>query len=143
MRAYTVNSFQMFRMHQKSRKFISIPFQTKKHPQTYIVNTAFHGSVHGFGMIGIVVFRACGMELFIAFFMISFLEQDVCTDASFFQHPIFFYCGCCNVHIHSADGTIFMLNGINGLNTFQNIFNGVIHRVFPSFQRQTFMPHVL
>ena len=83
------------------------------------------------------------MKLFIAFFMISFLEQDICTDACFFQHPIFFHSSCRNVHIHTTDSTIFMLNGINSLDTFQNVFNGVVHRVFPCFQCQTLMPHIL
>ena len=84
MRSHTVYSFQMFCMHQKPRKFITIKLQSKQYTKTHIIDTAFHRTIHGFGMICIVVFRSLRMQFFVALFVICFLEQNIRSDSGFF-----------------------------------------------------------
>ena len=36
-----------------------------------------------------------------------------------------------------------MFYAVNGLDTFQNIFDGVVHRIFAGFQGQSLMAHIL
>ena len=63
MRAYAVHRLQMLCMHQKSGKLIPVQFQPEKHAAAYIIDSAFHGPVHGFRMVIVIVFRPGGMKL--------------------------------------------------------------------------------
>ena len=74
MRAYTEPGFQMLGMHQQACKVIPIRIQTEKNAYSYIINSPFHGTIHRFGMIGIVAFRAGGVEIFVVFFVVGFLK---------------------------------------------------------------------
>ena len=134
---------QMLCMHQKPSKFITVHFQTKQNSQSYIIDAALHGTVHGFCMICIVVLWSRRMEFFIAFFMIRFLKQNVGSDSCILQFTVVLHRGGCNIHIDTTDSPIFMFDAVNGFDTFQNIFNRIIHRILTSFNSKTFMSHVL
>ena len=54
VRSNAVNRLQMFCVHEDSRKFIAVQFQSEKHTKTHIINTALHGPVHRLGMISVV-----------------------------------------------------------------------------------------
>jgi hypothetical protein len=71
--------------------------------------------------------------------MIRFLEQDICSDARFFQFSIVFYRGCRNIDVDSADITVFMMHTVNGLDTFKDIFNGIIDGIFARFDCKAFV----
>ena len=83
------------------------------------------------------------MQLFVAFFVVGFLEQNIGTDAGILEHFVLFYSSCGNVHIDTADIAVFMVNGIYGFNTFQNVFDWVVDRVLSGFQGKTFVSHIL
>ena len=129
MGSYTVYCFQMLRMHQKSCKLIAILVQTEEYADAYVIDTALHGSIHGFRMITIVMLRSGWVELFIAFLMIGFLEQDIGTDTGFLKLTIIFHGGCRNVYIDTADISIFMMDTVNGFNALQNVLNGVVNGI--------------
>ena len=80
---------------------------------------------------------------FVLHFVVGFLKQDIGANARIFQLFIVFHSGGRNVHIDTADGAVFMLDGVDGIDAFQHVFNRIIHRVFPAFQSQTLVTHVL
>ena len=62
------------------------------------------------------------MQGFVIFFMISFLKQNISADTCVFQFAIVFYGGGGYVDIDPSDGSVFMLDAINGPDGFQYIF---------------------
>ena len=83
------------------------------------------------------------MEHFIALLVIRLLKQNIGADSRVLQLPVVLNRGGGDIDIHTANGSIFMLYGINGINTFQYVFDGIPHRIFPRLNSQTFMAHVL
>ena len=138
-----MHCFQMLRMHQKAGQLIFITLQAKKYAQAHVINTTLHGSIHGLGVISIIMLGSFGMQLLIAFLVIGLLEEDVSTNACFLKLAIIFHCGSCNIYIHPANGTIFMLNTVNCFDAIQNILNGIIDGVLAGLQCQALVPHVL
>ena len=65
-------------------------------------------------MISIFAFRTGRMQGFVIFFMISFLKQNISADTCVFQFAIVFYGGGGYVDIDPSDGSVFMLDAING-----------------------------
>ena len=84
MRPDTVYCLQMFRVHQKTGKFISVKLQTKQDAASHIVNSAFHRSIHSFRMIVIIMFRTGRMEFQIALLMVGLLEQNIGSNPGLF-----------------------------------------------------------
>ena len=83
------------------------------------------------------------MELQVAFLVVRFLEQDVGTDTCFLQLAVILHGGGRNIHIDAADRPVFVFDGINRFDAFQNVFDGIMERIFTGFQRKALMPHVL
>ena len=81
-----------------------------------IINSALHSSVHGFRVIGIIVLWAGRVELFVTFFVISFLKQNICTDSGLMKLSVIFNCCCGYIDINPPNCTVFMLYRINCLN---------------------------
>ena len=94
-------------------------------------------------MISIVALRTGWVKIFIRFFIICLLEQDVCSYPGIFQFLIVFDRRGRDVDVDTADRSVFMLDAVNRLNAFQYIFDGVIDGVLACFQCQTLMPHIL
>ena len=38
---------------------------------------------------------------------------------------------------------VFVMNAVNGVDAFQHVFNGIVHRILASLQRQTLVAHIL
>ena len=133
----------MLCMHDDTGKIITVIVQSKQNTQSYIIDTAFHSPVHGLCMIGIIMLWSRRMKFFIGIFTVSLLKQNISSYSCLFQFRIIFYRGSCYIHIHTADGAIFMFNIVNRVDTFQNILQRIIYRIFPCFNCQAFVAHIL
>ena len=133
----------MFGMHQQSHKIITVGVQAEQYTDTHIIDSSLHGAVHGLRVVGIVTLRTSGVKLFVILLVVRFLEQNVGTDTGLVQAAVILYRSRSNVHIYPADGAVFMLDAIDGLYRLQNVFDGVVNRIFSCFQCQTLVSHVL
>ena len=77
MRSYAFCGFQVFGMHQHTDKIITVKLKAEEDSEADVVDPAVHGAVHGFRVPGIIMFGAGGVQLFIAFPVVGFLEEDV------------------------------------------------------------------
>ena len=77
-----MHGLQMFGVHQQPGELVAVQLQPVKHAQPHVVDAALHGAVHGLGVVGVVVFGAGGMELFVALLVVRLLKEDVGADAS-------------------------------------------------------------
>ena len=133
----------MFCVHEKSCEVISVGVQAEKHPYPHIVYPALHCPVHSFSMPGVVAFRTCRVEGFIVRLVVSLLEKYVSADTGVLQFPIVLYGSGSYIHIHPADCPVAVMCPVNGRYGFENVFNGVVHRVFTGLDRQSLVSHVL
>ena len=97
----------------------------------------------GLGVIGIVALWAGGMEPFIALLMVSLLKKDVGANSRLLKPAVILHRSGGDIHVHPTDGSILVPDGIDGINTFENIVQGVVHRVLARLNGQTLMPHIL
>ena len=63
VRTHAMHRLQMLRMHNQSRKLILVSFQSKQYAKPYIVNSAFHSTIHSFGVIIIIMLGSRRMQL--------------------------------------------------------------------------------
>ena len=143
MGANALGGFQMFRVHELSHKVIAIGAETVENAAAHVIDPAVHGAVHGFRMPCVVVFRTGGMQPLVFLFIISFLEEDVSPDPGILQFSVVFHGGGGDVHIDPADRPVFMFDGVDRFDAFQHVLDGIVDRVFPHFQCQTLVTHVL
>ena len=73
--------------------------------------------------------RPGGMELEIALLVVGLLEEDVGADAGLLELAVVFDGGGGDVDVDPADGAVFVLDGVDGLNTFEDVLNRVVDRV--------------
>ena len=130
-------------MHEQTHEVVAIGGESVEHADAHIVATAFHGAVHGLGMVVVVALGASGMQFLIVLLVIGFLEQDVGANAGSLEFGVVFDSGCSNVDIHAADGAVAHLGVVDGLDRVENIFDGVEHRMLAGFECQTLVPHLL
>ena len=83
------------------------------------------------------------MKFLISGLVVGFLEKDIGSDACILKLPVIFHGGCRNIDIDTADGTIFLLFAVNGVDTLQDVLNGIVHRILSCLDRQTLMTHIL
>ncbi len=133
MRADSFICLQVLCVHYNSGKIIPIIVQAEQHAKPHIIYAAVHCTVHCFGMVGIITFRAGRVQLFILFFMISLLKQNISTYACLFQLSIVIDRSGSNIYIHPADCTVFMLDAVYRMDTFQYIFQRIVDRIFSGF----------
>ena len=133
----------MFGVHQQSHEVVAVGVQAEQYADTHVVNASLHGAVHSLRMVGIVALWTSGVKLFVILLVVCFLEQNVGTDTGFVQATVIFYRGRSNVYVYPTDSSILVLDTIDSLYRFQNVFDRVVNRVFSSFQCQTLVPHVL
>ncbi len=50
---------------------------------------------------------------------------------------------CGYIHVYTSYCTVLVFNAVNGLDTFENVLNRIIHRVFTCFKCKTFVSHIL
>ena len=138
-----IYGFQMLGVHEKTCKFIAVFVETEEHAETDVVNAALHGSVHRFGVVIVVVFRTRRMEFMIAVFVVCFLEENVGADAGFFQFLVIFHRGRRDIHVDAADIAVFMVDGIDRLDGFEDVFDRIVDRIFSGFNGQSLVSHIL
>ena len=105
-------------MHQKSGKLIAVFVKTEEDADSHIIDAAFHCTVHRLGVIIIIMFRSGRVKLKVTFFVVRLLEENVSSDSGFFKLAVVFDSCCSDIDIDTADSTIFMLDTVNGVDTF-------------------------
>ena len=130
-------------VHQQPDKIVPVQIQPEQHAATDIVNPAVHRPVHRLGMVGVVALRPCRVQLLVRLFIVGFLEQNICADARLLQAAVIFHGRGGNIHVHTADRAVFMLNRIYRFDAVENVLDRVVHRVFARLDRQPLMPHIL
>ena len=130
MRSYAPISLHMLCVHNNSGKIIAIIVQSEQYANSHIINTGLSCSIHSLCMISVIALWSCRVQILIRLLVVGFLEQNICADSGIFQFPVIFYCSRRNIHIDPADCPIFVFDAVNRPDTLQNIFNGIIYRVF-------------
>ena len=130
-------------MHQKSGKFISVFVQTEEYAQSDIVYTTLHGTIHGLGVICIVMLWSVRMKHLICLFVVGLLEQYICSYPSFMKFPVILNGRCRYVYIYTADRSILMLYTVNSIDTFKYILYRIHLRVLTGLNGQSLVPHIL
>ena len=83
------------------------------------------------------------MKFLVGVLVIGFLKENVCSDAGIRKlFVILDRCGG-NVYVHAADRSVFVLYGIDGLDTLKNVFYGIVFRVLAGFYGKALVPHIL
>ena len=75
--------------------------------------------------------------------MVGLLKEYICTDPGIFKPFIVLYRGCSDIDIYTADGSIFMLDAVDRINTFKDILDGIVYRVLPGFNGKALVSHIL
>ena len=143
MRSDAVNGLKVLGVHQQACKLVLIALQPEKHAQPHIVYAALHGAVHSLGVVVIIMLRPRWVKLKIACFVVCLLEENVGADPGLLKLSVIFNCRRRDIHIHSADIAILMVNGIDRLNAFENVFYRIMHGIFSRLYCKAFMSHVL
>ena len=105
----------MFGMHQQAHEVIAIGRQAIQHTDAHIIAATLLSAVHRLGVIAVVALGTRGMQSLIVLAVVSFLEQNIGTDASGFQLLVCFDLGGSDVHVQTADLTVAHLGVINGV----------------------------
>ena len=115
MRANAVYSLQMLGVHEQTGELVLVHLQTEQNTQTNVVDTAIHRAIHCFGVIVVIVLRTRRMQLEVALLVVGLLKQNVSADAGVLQLAVVLDCGRCNVDVNTSNRTVFMLDGVNGV----------------------------
>ena len=143
VRADAEGRFQMFRVHEQGGEFVAIALQAEEDAEADVVDAAFHGAVHRFRVVAVVVLRAARMEDFVAFLMIGLLEEDVRSDARVLQLAVVFDGRGGDVHVDAADGAVLVLDAVDRLDGFENVFDRIFDGMLAAFDGQPLVAHVL
>ena len=138
-----MNRFKMLGVHEKSGKFIFIAFKTEQNAETDIINAALHSSVHSLRMVIIIMLRSRRVKLEITLFIVGLLEENISADTRFLELSVILNRCCGDIYIYTADISVLVMNRINRLNTFENIFNRIINRILARFNGKSLMTHIL
>ena len=112
-------------------------------PVSYTHLDVYKRQVHRLGVVGVVVFRAGGMEKLVIFFVVGLLEKDIGADAGFLQLPVVFHSRRRNVDVDPADRPVFVLDAVDGLDTLEDILNRVVDRILARLDSEPLVPHIL
>ena len=143
MRAYPMDSLQVLCVHEDAGKFIAVHLQAEEYPQANIVYAALLGTVHGLGMVGVVMLWPGWVQCLIGLFIVGLLEEDIGADAGIVELLIVFHCGGSNVYVDTADGTVLMLDIVNGIDGLQHILDRIVDRILPQLDGKALVAHIL
>ena len=138
-----MNSLKVLRMHQQPRKFVPILIQTKEHPQTHIVYTTFHSTVHSLCVICIVMLRSIWMKLLIRFLIVGLLEEDVRSNSCLVQLPVVLHCGRRYIYIYTPYCTVLVLDAVYRVYTLQDVLDRIHLRILTGLNGQSLVTHIL
>ena len=108
MGADAVDGFQVLCVHEQTGELILVALQAKQNAQTYVINTAVHGTIHGLGVVGVVVLGAGGMQFQVALLVVGLLEQDMNAIPALLQLAVILHRGGGDVHVDAADVAILL-----------------------------------
>lgn len=83
------------------------------------------------------------MQLEVALLVVGLLKQNVSADAGVLQLAVVLDCSRCNVDVNTSNRTVFMLDGVNGVDALENVLNRVVDRVLTSLNGKTLVTHIL
>ena len=128
-----MDSLKMLRVHKKSCKFVLVKLKTEQDTETDIVDSALHCSVMRLRVVCIIVLGTRWVKLQIAFFMIRFLKQNICSDSCILQFSVIFHSCCGDVYVYPAYCTVFVVYAVNSVDAFKNVFYGIVYGVLSRF----------
>ena len=143
VRSASERVFKMLCMHKDAYEIVFIKIEAEQNAAAYIVNPRFHRPVHGLGMIRIIALRTGWVKIFIRFFIICLLEQDVRSDPGVFQLLIILDRRGRDVNVDTADRSVFMFDAVDRIDAFQYVFDRVVFRIFSRLDGQPFVSHIL
>ena len=143
VRAHAVDGLQMLRVHDEARELVAIALEPEQHAQAHVVDAALHRAVHRLGVPVVVAFRPRRVQALVALLVVRFLEQDICADLGLLEHAVLVHRRGGDVHVHAADGAVFVLDGIDGVHRLQDVLDGVVLRVLARLDGQALVAHVL
>ena len=141
VRSHPKTRLQVLRVHEQASQFVPIPGQAEEYADTHIVTAALLGAVHGLRMPVIIALGARGVQLFVLFFVIRFLEKDICANACRPELPVTLHVRCRNVHVHPPDGVSTLVHRVNGADGIQDILQRIVDRVLPCLHGQALVTH--
>ena len=127
-------------MHKQPRKFILIAFKAEQYAKANVVYAAFHGPIHGLGMVIVIMLGAGGVQLKIAGLVVRFLEKYICAYTRILQLAIVFNRGRGDIHVNAANVPVFVMHGVYGLYAVQYIFYWVVYGVLARFYGKALWP---
>ena len=81
--------------------------------------------------------------MLVALLVIGLLEQNIGANARLLQLAVVLHGGGGDVHVHPADGAVFVFDGVDGVDAVQHILNGAVDRVLAGLDGQALVAHVL
>ena len=143
MRANAVHSLQVLGVHEQTGELVLIHLQTEQNTQTNVVDTAVHRTVHSLGVVVVIVLRTCRMQLEVALLVVGLLEQNVSANAGVLQLAVILDRGRRNVDVDTSNRTVFVLDGVNGVDALENVLDRVVDRVLTGLDGKALVTHIL
>ena len=75
--------------------------------------------------------------------VVSFLKEDVGTDARLVEHTILLDSGCGDVDIDTTNSPILMMYRVDRLDRLKDILYRVVAWIFARLESETLMSHIL
>ena len=104
VRADSVGFVKVVSVFEKCKSLETVVSKSEKCADTDIVESCAESSVHNEKSPAVVSLEAARMELGIEFFVVGFLETDVCSDLLFLQKPEVVFALRRDLDINPADG---------------------------------------
>ncbi len=142
MRAYAAILFQLLYMGEHGQQLEFVVIETEQHANAHIVDTGFHGSVHGVETIEEVLLAALEVHLFVGRSVVAFLKTLIGAYGGRLQQLEIFCVHGGAVDIDAADLTAFAFaHAVHGLDGV-DYGAGVITRVLTVDRQDPFVAHL-
>jgi len=125
--------FQVFGVEEHGHGFVFPVIEAVEHADAHIVDAGFLSPVHSGGVPVVIVLGSGGMELGVGIAVVGFLEENVGTDFRSLEFLVVLNSGGGDIDIHATDGTIAVLDAVDGLDGVSDIFDGVMNGVLTGF----------
>ena len=143
VRSHAETGLEMFGVHQHSHEVVGVGRQTEEYATAHIVDASCLCAVHGLGMPGVVALGPRRVQALIVLLVVSFLKQNVGTNAGLLQFLVVFHRRGGNVHVHSTNGAMLVVGGVNGVDAVENIFNRCLNGMLARLQGKPLVAQVL
>ena len=133
----------MLGVHEQTGELVLVHFQTEQNTQTNVVDTAVHRAIHCFGVVVVIVLRTCRMQLEVALLVVGLLKQNVSADAGVLQLAVILERCRRNVDVDTSNCTVFMFDGVNGVDALENVLDRVVDRILTGLDGKALVTHIL